>query len=249
VGLQPPHATRAVSEMMLTEGIPGRYELPERGSWCCRPCSRSLTASVVDRTFIAPDIHGVSPRRIRDGARPNVGLGLSERRLRQRSRSSRLKSDRRGGNFGSARHISSPYRSETTLGCARQLAGRLSMARNQMPAGAGDLRASEKRQQSPPGRRAGAQCLGDMPWLSRATAIGPDACHVVSARTKSRWAAREIDRSIPSGRASRFSRPRRTVGERPHHYDQSDAPHGPGQGQSYRALRRFICSTSSARAG
>jgi hypothetical protein len=32
-----------------------------------------------------------------------------------------------------ARHVSPPYRSETTLGCRQQLTGRLSKARNSMP--------------------------------------------------------------------------------------------------------------------
>jgi hypothetical protein len=82
---------------------------------------------------------------------------------------------------------------ETSLGCPRQLTGRLSKARNATPLQ--DQRFSEighfaKNPKSPQSReRVGVQCLGDMPWVSRATAMWPDPFYVADARAKFKKAA------------------------------------------------------------
>src|SRR5215472_1054659 len=73
-----------------------------------------------------------------------------------------------------ARHFSSLFGGETTLGCTRQLTGRLSKARfrrRDRTKGLWRLRISPNPQ---PDARASLQFLGDMPWVSRATAIWPD---------------------------------------------------------------------------
>src|SRR5262249_57200243 len=69
--------------------------------------------------------------------------------------------------------------SETTLDCTRQLTGRLPTARGPMPRpeeGIWEIEHFAKRPS--PGERVEAQCLGEMPWISRATAIRPDGSYV-----------------------------------------------------------------------
>jgi hypothetical protein len=80
------------------------------------------------------------------------------------------------------------FGSETSLGCTRQLTGRLSKARNATPLQ--DERLVEighfaKSPKSPQSReRVKVQCLGDMPWLSRATAMRPDGSYLANAQAK-----------------------------------------------------------------
>ena len=57
---------------------------------------------------------------------------------------------------------------------ARQLTGRLSKARDKPIAGFQTWRENDMRQSPRPGQRAQVQCLGDMPWVGRATAFKPD---------------------------------------------------------------------------
>jgi hypothetical protein len=80
-------------------------------------------------------------------------------------------------------HLLISFRSETTLGCKEQLTGRSSKARTPPP----DERLMEMGHfaKSPrPGERAEAQYLGEMPWVSRATAMMPDHLYVARARPK-----------------------------------------------------------------
>src|ERR1700692_890626 len=77
------------------------------------------------------------------------------------------------------------FGSETSLGCTRQLTGRLSKARNTTPLQDEDFWeighfAIPKCPR--PRERAQVQCLGDMPWLSRATAMRPDDRNLANAR-------------------------------------------------------------------
>jgi len=84
----------------------------------------------------------------------------------------------RGVNVVGTKHFSSPLERDNAW-LHGQLTGRLSKARVPMPRP--DERLVEIRHiaKSPP-LEAGLQCLGDMPWISRATAIRPDRGEVVS---------------------------------------------------------------------
>src|SRR5580700_10601598 len=78
------------------------------------------------------------------------------------------------------------FGSETSLGCTRQLTGRLSKARNTTPLQGErflEIGHFAKSPKSPQSReRVKVQCLGDMPWLSRATAMRPDGSYLANAQ-------------------------------------------------------------------
>ena len=104
----------------------------------------------------------------------------------------RSEEDERGRFFASTSHISSPSEHETTLGCTP--ADR-AVVECPSPGGLHHRRhftfTTEKtlwelsHRQKALGPRAGAeQCLGDMPWKGRATAIKPDARYVAKALPK-----------------------------------------------------------------
>jgi hypothetical protein len=80
------------------------------------------------------------------------------------------------------------FGSETSLGCTQQLTGRLSKARNTTPLQGErflEIGHFAKSPKSPrPCERAQVQCLGDMPWLSRATAMWPDQYYLANVRAK-----------------------------------------------------------------
>jgi hypothetical protein len=74
-----------------------------------------------------------------------------------------------------ARHLSSP-RVETTLGCAAADRAVVASPRSGGTGATGGMWGDSTFRQQPSARRAGElQYLGEMPWVSRATAIKPDA--------------------------------------------------------------------------
>jgi hypothetical protein len=83
----------------------------------------------------------------------------------------------------SARHVSSPFGSETTLGCT---AAHRAVVESPEPVPPPDEGLMEIRRFAKIlGPASGLkQCLGEMPWINRATAMWPDIRYVVNARTK-----------------------------------------------------------------